>query len=218
MDILIETKLTRIAKIAKERPQEKFTSLYHLLNEDMLTLCHFELESGKANGVDEVTKEEYEQNLFQNIKDLVDRLKRHSYKPQPARRVYIPKGNGKQRPLGIPAYEDKIVQLGLKKILEAIYEPYFMEFSYGFRPKRSCHDALKEIDRIIKKKKINYIVDVDIKGFFDNVNHEWLIKFIGHRITDPNIKRLIVKFLKAGIVEGEIFKITDKGTPQGGLC
>jgi RNA-directed DNA polymerase len=214
----METKLARIAEIAKTKPKEAFTSLYHYLNGKMLFQCHYELSADKAAGVDAVTKEEYAKNLEGNINNLVERLKKHSYKPQPVLRVYIPKDNGKdKRPLGIPAYEDKIVELGLKKILQAIYEADFLNFSYGFRPKRSCHDALIELDNKIIWKT-SYIVDADIKGFFDNVNHEWLMKFIGVRIADPNIKRLIMKFLKAGVMNEGTIEPTEAGTPQGSLC
>lgn len=212
----METKLARIAEKAKANPKEVFTSLYHYLNEELLTQCHNELSADKAAGVDEVTKEEYEKDLKGNISKLVERLKKHSYKPQPVRRVYIPKDNGKVRPLGIPAYEDKIVQQGLKKILEKIYENDFLNNSYGFRPGRSCHDALKELGKRIMGKT-NHIVDADIKGFFDNVSHEWMMKFIGVRIADPNITRLINKFLKAGVMEEGKIEPTEVGTPQGGV-
>jgi RNA-directed DNA polymerase len=212
----METKLTRIAEIAKEKPNEVFTSLYHHLNVEMLLQCHKELSRNKASGIDGVTKAHYEANLEENITKLVKELKNHSYKPQAVRRVYIPKGEGKEmRPLGIPAYEDKIVQLGLSRILQAIYEADFLNVSYGFRPNRSCHDAIKQLNRIIEKGKISYVVDADIKGFFNNVDHRWLIKFIGHRIADPNIKRLIVKYLKAGTMENEEWEPTELGTPQG---
>lgn len=214
---LMETKLARIAEIARNKPKEVFTSLYHYLNKEMLLRCHRELSADKAAGVDEITKEKYSGNLEENIEALVERLKKHSYKPQPVRRIYIPKDYGKEkRPLGIPAYEDKIVQLGLKKILEAIYEEDFLELSYGFRPVRGCHDALIELDRQLMKSA-NYVVDADIKGFFDNVNHEWLIKFIGVRIGDPNIKRLLVKFLKAGVMIDGRIDASDVGTPQGAV-
>jgi RNA-directed DNA polymerase len=213
----VETKLARIAEKAKSQPKEVFTALYHYLNKEMLLQCHQELSADKAAGVDKVTKEEYSEELERNIESLVERLKKHSFKPQPVRRVYIPKDNGREkRPLGIPAYEDKIVQLGLKKILESIYEEDFLDFSYGFRPGRSCHDALIELDRRLMGST-NYVVDADIKGFFDNVSHEWLMKFIGVRIGDPNIKRLLVKFLKAGVmIDGEV-EASDAGTPQGGV-
>jgi group II intron reverse transcriptase/maturase len=213
------TKLAGIAKVARERPQEKFTSLAHLINEEMLTICHAEMDGKKAAGVDAVTKQMYGENLERNLRDLVQRMKRHAYRPQPARRTYIPKpGTSKQRPLGIPAYEDKLVQAALAKILTAIYEQEFLESSFGFRPNRSCHDAIKVLNVILIKRPINYIVDVDIKGFFDHVNHEWMVKFIEHRIKDPNIIRLIKRFLKAGIMEEGIKYETTEGTPQGGLA
>ncbi len=212
----METKLARIAEIARTKPKEAFTSLYHYLNEAMLLQSHKELSANKAAGIDEVTKEEYAKNLEGNIKNLVEKLKKHSYKPQPVRRVYIPKDDGQKRPLGIAAYEDKIVQQGLKKILQTIYEADFLNFSYGFRPGRSCHDALVNLDRQLKWKT-SFIVDVDIKGFFDNVSHEWMMKFIGVRIADPNIKWLILKFLKAGVMNGEAIEPTETGTPQGAI-
>jgi group II intron reverse transcriptase/maturase len=211
----METKLARIAEIAKEKPKEQFTSLYHLLNKEMLIECHAELDANKATGIDQVTKEEYERNLDENITSLVERLKRKGYRPQPVRRAFIPKDEKSMRPLGILAYEDKIVQQGLNKLLQAIYEQDFVDHSYGFRPGRSCHDALKELNRIIEKGKISYVVDADIKGFFTNVDHEWLMKFIELRIGDSNIKKLIVKFLKAGIMEKDIYEDTESGVAQG---
>ena len=213
----METKLIRIAQIAKERPKEVFTSLYHHLNEEVLVQCHQELKGDKAVGVDEITKANYAENLKENIYHLVEALKRHSYKPQAVRRTYIPKGDGGKRPLGIPSYEDKIVQLGLTKILQAIYEADFLPCSYGFRPKIGGHDALKKLNDILIYGKTSYIVDTDIKGFFDSVDHNWLIEFIGLRIADPNIKRLIVRFLKAGVMEQDSYEPTLKGTPQGAI-
>ncbi|MEG6521230.1 reverse transcriptase domain-containing protein, partial [Desulfotomaculum sp. 1211_IL3151] len=216
---IVETKLAGIAKVAKERPHEKFTSLAHLINVETLMQCHFEMKGNKASGVDQVTKEEYESNLDENLQDLVSRMKRQAYRPQPTRRTYIPKpGSDKKRPLGIPAYEDKLVQAALAEILSAIYEQEFLNSSFGFRPNRGCHDALRVLNEIVIKRNINYIVDVDIKGFFDHVNHEWLIKFLEHRISDPNIIRLVKRFLKAGIMEeGKRYETTE-GTPQGGLA
>ena len=215
--ILMTTKLARISEIARENKSEKFTSLCHLLNKELLLQSHDELASDKATGIDKVTKEEYEENLEENIEDLIERLKKFSYRPKPVKRVYIDKGKNEKRPLGIPAYEDKIVQLGLKKVLESIYEVDFLDCSYGFRPEKSCHDALKELNNNIENGKISYVVDADIKGYFDNINHEWLMKFISHRIKDPNIKRLIVRFLKAGVMKEGVFSPTEKGTPQGGI-
>jgi len=139
----METKLKRIAEVAREKPKERFTSLVHLVNEEMLKICHREMDGSKAPGVDGVTKETYEENLHENIKDLVARMKSQAYKPKPVRRIYIEKESGGQRPLGIPAYEDKLVQSAVAKILSAIYEEDFLDCSFGFRPKRNCHDALR---------------------------------------------------------------------------
>jgi len=162
----METKLERIAKIAKAKPEERFTSLIHLINKEMILLCHEEMNGRKASGVDEITKAMYEENLEDNVEDLIARMKRQAYKPQSAKRVYIPKpGTDKKRPLGIPAYEDKLVQSALAKILNAIYEQDFMECSFGFRPNRGCHDALKLLDKIVNDKDIRYVVDTDVKGF-----------------------------------------------------
>jgi RNA-directed DNA polymerase len=183
-----------------------------------LKACHAELESDKAAGIDEVTKQEYGENLQENIEGLLARMKRQAYKPQPVRRVYIPKADGKKmRPLGIPAYEDKLVQKSLNNILTSIYECEFLDCSYGFRPGRSCHDAIKAVGEILETKKISYIVEADIKGFFDNVDHGWMMKFLQERIQDPNLLRLISRFLKAGAMEEGKLQATDKGTPQGGI-
>lgn len=212
------TKLEGIAKVARERPNEPFTSLMHLINEEMIIMCHREMEGQKAVGVDRVTKEQYGENLEQNVKDLIVRMKRYAYRPQPVRRVYIDKpGSDKKRPLGIPSYEDKLVQAALAKILNAIYEQEFLDSSFGFRPSRSCHDALGAVDKILERRPINYIVDADIRAFFDYVDHKWLIKFIQHRIKDPNIIRYITRFLKAGVIEAGIQYNTPEGTPQGGV-
>jgi len=166
----LETKLAKIAQVAKEKPKEQFTSLVHLLSVEMLLKCHQELSGNKAVGIYGVTKAEYEENLLGNIKMLHESLMKMAYKPQAVRRVYISKpGNNKERPLGIPAYEDKIVQLAVSKILSAIYEQDFLDSAYGFRPGRSCHDALRELNNIIMTKKINWVVDADISGFFDHL-------------------------------------------------
>ncbi|WP_229521543.1 reverse transcriptase domain-containing protein [Paenibacillus monticola] len=211
----MQTKLARIAEIAKENSEEQFTSLYHLLNEELLTQCYRDLDGNKATGVDQITKVIYEGDLESNFKDLVERLKRKSYRPQPVRKTYIPKDEKSKRPLGIPSYEDKIVQLGLNKILQAIYEQDFLKPSYGFRPGRSCHDALKALNCSIEYGRTSYIVDADIRSFFTNVNHEWLMKFLGTRVADPNIQRLLKKFLKAGTMELGTWELTESGTPQG---
>lgn len=211
------TKLERIADKSFHEKRPVFTSLYHLLNEELLTRCHEELDGRKAVGVDQVTKEEYSRNLKENIRNLVKRLKNKSYQPKPALRVYIPKANGRKRPLGIASYEDKIVQLGLKKILEAVYEPKFQENMYGFRPNRSCHMAIKEMCVSIIRRKINYVVDADIKGFFDHMSHEWTLKFVEYYIKDPNILWLIKKYLKAGVLEAGEYQTNEVGSAQGNI-
>lgn len=213
----METKLARIAQVAKERPKERFTSLAHLINVDMLLQCHHELKGNKASGIDEVTEVKYEENISENIKSLHESLRKMTYKPQAVRRVYIPKpGSNKKRPLGIPAYEDKIVQLAVSKILTAIYEQDFLNSSYGFRPGRGCHDALRKLNDILMKKKTNWLVDADISGFFDHVDHSWMIQCLEVRITDSSLLRLISRMLKAGIMEEGEFKPSQEGTPQGG--
>ena len=165
----METKLARIAEISKKRPQEKFTSLYHHINKEMLKQCHKELEKNKAAGIDGVTKTEYAEKLEENLDRLVKRLKNKGYKPTPAKRVYIPKLNGKKRGLAIAIYEDKIVQMAMAKIITAVFESQFEENMYGFRENKSCHEAINDLIRTIQKEKISYVVEADIKGFFDNI-------------------------------------------------
>ena len=206
-----------IALKARNDPKCKFTSLMHLLTEDFLKECFKELKRNKSPGIDGITESEYEKQLDENITDLVARLKSKKYKPKPVKRVYIPKPNGDKRPLGIPAIEDKIVQMAIKKILEAIFEQDFIDTSYGFRPDRSCHDALKQLDKIIMNCPVNFIVDMDISKFFDTVNHKCLMEFLRQRIVDSSLLQLISRFLKSGIMEEGIYFETDQGTPQGGV-
>ena len=191
-------------------------SLMKYVNSDTLKESYNKQPKGKAVGVDGITKEQYGENLEENIESLLVRMKKFSYKPYPVRRAYIPKGNGKMRGLGIPSFEDKVVQGVFKEILEAIYEPKFKEFSFGFRPNRSCHDAIQRVNKHIMADKVNYILDADIKGFFDNLDHDWMIKFLEHDIADKNFLRYISRFLKSGIVENGAILESDKGTPQGG--
>lgn len=195
----------------------KLYTLIHYVNKETLKEQHEKQRKGKASGIDKITKEEYEKNLDENIDKLLNRMKKFSYKPLPVRRTYIPKLNGKLRPLGIPAYEDKLVQGVMANILNEIYECKFLDCSYGFRPNRNCHQAIRVINQHIMINKINYILDADIKGFFDNVNHEWLMKFLEHDISDKNFLRYIKRFLISGYMEDMKFYETDKGTPQGGL-
>lgn len=195
----------------------KLQTLMHKVNKETLKLQHDKQLRNKASGIDGVTKEEYGNNLDNNLENLINKMKAFSYKPQAVRRTYIPKSNGKLRPLGIPSYEDKLVQGAMADILNDIYENIFLDCSYGFRPGRNCHDVIKYINQTIMTKKVNYIVEADIKGFFDNVNHKWLMKFLEETIQDKNFLRYIKRFLISGYMEEMKFFETDKGTPQGGL-
>jgi len=213
----MQTKLNLITKHTIKDKNFKFTSLAHLLNENSLKECFHMLKKNKAPGQDKVTYEEYGDYLFTNIQKLVKRMKVGKYYPQPVRRVYIPKGEDKKRPLGIPALEDKIVQMGITRILNAIFEPNFLDCSYGFRTGRSCHKALKQLDNSIMTKPVSYIIDADIRSFFDNVDHDWLMKMLGEKIADKNLLKIIKKFLKAGVIEADKLYQTKEGTPQGGI-
>jgi len=206
-------------KIAQQATRhERVQTIMHYVNKANLAEEHGRQEKGKATGIDSVNKEEYGQNLDRNLDDLLVRMKRFSYIPQPVRRTYIPKaGSDKLRPLGIPSYEDKLVQGVMRKVLDEVYKEKFYDFSYGFREGKGCHQAITEVNRIIGTKKINFVVDADIKGFFDNVDHEWLMKFLEHDIEDKNFLRYVKRFLKAGIMEEMAYTESDKGTPQGGL-
>ena len=199
---MMQVKLKQIARRAKQDRQLKFTSLIHHVNEVNLAECYQELKRNKACGIDGQTVEAYGENLEDRLNQLVKSMKTKQYRPKPVKRVYIPKaGKNEKRGLGIPSVEDKLVQIMLKKILEQIYEAEFLDISYGFRPKRSCHDALKALDKTVMTKPINYVVEVDIKGFFDNVNHYWLQRCLEERIADRNLLWLVRKFLKAGVIE-----------------
>jgi RNA-directed DNA polymerase len=214
----VATKLRRIAEKARQEPSFRFTSLYHLMNEEHLRECFQRLRKDAAAGIDSVTKEMYAENLDTRLKELVERLHRMAYRPQPVRRKYIPKpGSDKQRPLGIPCLEDKLVQAGLVRILEAVYEQDFIGDSYGFRPGRSCHQALRALSDTVKNRAVNHIVEADIKGFFDHVNQEWLMRFLEHRIGDKRVLRMVKRFLKAGVMEDGSLTVSDEGTPQGGV-
>jgi RNA-directed DNA polymerase len=214
----VETKLQRIAEKAGSNPDFQFTSLFHLMNEELLLGCFDRLRKNAASGIDGVTKEQYAEQLTENLRQLLDRLHRMAYIPQPVERVYIPKpGSDKMRPLGIPALEDKLVQAGLVKILQAIYEQDFIEDSYGFRPGRGCHDALRALSQTVENQPIHHIVEADIRGFFDNVVQDHLMAFLAHRIADKRVLRYIKRFLKAGIQEDGEFRASESGTPQGGV-
>ena len=214
----METKLARISQMSRENPTTIFTSIGHLINKEMLESCHEAMDGTKAKGIDGVSKTDYEEHLDENLDKLVDRLKRKAYYPQPARRVEIPKDNGKTRPLSIYCYEDKLVQEALKRILEAVFEPMFYDEMMGFRPNRNCHMALRKLNVMLEKEYTNYVLDADIKGFFDHLDHEWIIKFVESRIKDPNIIRLIRVMLKAGIMKDYVFEETEEGSGQGSVC
>lgn len=195
----------------------KLQTIMHYVNKETLIKQHDKQQTGKASGIDGITKEEYEKNLETNIENLLTRMKRFSYRPKPVRKTYIPKSNGKLRGLGIPCYEDKLVQRAMADVLNEIYENIFFDFSYGFRPKKNCHQAISQINWLLMTKKVNYILDADIKGFFDNIDHDIMMMFLEHEIEDKNFLRYVRRFLKAGILEDYKYYESDKGTPQGGL-
>ena len=212
-----QLKLSLIAGHATRDKNMQFTSLAHLLDSEYLVQCFYSLNRNKAKGIDNVGWYDYEKCLTENIENLVARLQKNKYKPLPARRVYIPKGEREKRPLGISAIENKIVEKGISKILQSIYEQDFSNMSYGFRPNRNCHQALNELDDQIMRNPVNHIVEADIKGFFDNVSHELLLKFLKIRIKDSSILHLIKKFLKAGYVDNSLLITSEEGTAQGSI-
>src|SRR3982075_2921769 len=209
--------LERIRQIAKERKKERFTALFHHISIELLDEVFFELKENAAPGVDGLTWRDYEADLERNLEDLHSRLQRGAYRALPSRRVYIPKPDGGQRPLAVAALEDKIVQRATAAVLNAIYEADFLGFSYGFRPGRGAHDAMAALVVGIDSTRVNWILDADIRSFFDTVSQEWLIKFVEHRVGDRRIIRLIQKWLKAGVLEDGIVTVSDKGTGQGSV-
>ncbi len=209
--------LRGVRKAARERKQERFTALLHHVTVDLLRDSFYALQRRAAPGVDGVTWREYEAGLEDRLVDLHNRVHRRAYRAQPSRRVYIPKADGRQRPLGIAALEDKIVQQAVVTILNQIYEVDFKGFSYGFRPGRSPHQALDALNVGIFRKRVNWVLDADIRGFFDNMSHEWTMKFIEHRVTDRRMLGLIQKWLQAGVSEDGQWAETNIGTPQGAV-
>jgi len=213
--VRVSQALERVRQAAKARKKERFTALLHHVDPDLLRLSFYALKRNAAPGADGVTWQDYEANLESNLQDLHSRVHRGAYRAQPSRRKYIPKPDGRQRPLGIAAVEDKIVQRAVVAVLNAIYEEDFLGFSYGFRPKRSQHDALDALIVGIQRKEVNWVLDLDIRDFFGTVSHEWLVRFMEHRIGDERILRLIRKWLKAGVLEEGVVTDSETGTPQG---
>jgi group II intron reverse transcriptase/maturase len=209
--------LDRVRQAARQRKKERFTALLHHINPETLLLAFYALKRRAAAGVDGVTWQDYEADLEPRLADLHARVHRGAYRPQPSRRVYIPKADGRQRPLAIAALEDKIVQGATVMVLNAIYEEDFLGFSYGFRPGRGPHDALDALVVGIADRKVNWILDADIRSFFDSVSQEWLIRFVEHRVGDKRIIRLIRKWLRAGILEQGVVAVSDRGTGQGSV-
>jgi len=212
------TFLQGIANKAQAQPQHRFGNLYELLNEAYLQECWHDIRKDAAYGVDRVSAQDYEQHLDENIHDLVERLKRKQYRAKLVRRVYIPKGDNRWRPLGIPAIEDKLLQLAVTRILQAIYEQDFLRCSYGYRPKVGALDAVDKLTVKLQFGRYHFVVEADIRGFFDNLQHDWLVRMLEERIEDGAFLRLIQKWLKAGVLDtdGQVLHPAT-GTPQGGI-
>src|SRR5438876_280625 len=209
--------LERVRQAAGKDKKLRFTALlHHIYNLETLRMAYFRLKKEAAPGMDGETWRHYGEKLEENLQDLSERLKRGAYRAKPVRRVYIPKADGRQRPLGVTALEDKIVQRAAVEVLNAIYETDFLGFSYGFRPGRSQHQALDALYTGLLTRKVNWVLDLDIKGFFDGISHEWLVKFLEHRIADRRVVRLIQKWLNAGVLEDGRRTRSEEGTPQGG--
>lgn len=213
----VSSGLEGVRKAARERKAMKFTALLHHLTVDLLRDSFTALKRKAAPGIDGMTWQEYEAGLEGRVVDLHSRVHRGAYREKPSRRVYIPKADGRQRPLGVAALEDKIVQQAVATILNKIYEEDFRGFSYGFRPGRSQHQALDALSVALSERKVNYVLDADIRGFFDNMDHGWMLKFVQHRVADRRILRLIQKWMKAGVMEDGVWSKTEMGTPQGSV-
>ena len=209
--------LDRVRKAARLRKKDRFTALFHHINVNALRTAFYALRRKAAPGVDGMTWQDYEADLEPRLRELHKRVQRGAYRPQPSRRTYIPKADGKRRPLAIAALEDKIVQGATVIVLNAIYEGDFCGFSYGFRPGRGPHDALDALCVAIDKRKVNWMIDADIQNFFGDVSQEWLVRFLEHRVGDKRIIRLIQKWLRAGILEDGVVTVDDRGTGQGSV-
>ena len=209
--------LDRIRHAAREDKDLRFTALWHHVdNVSRLRQAYCALKREASPGVDAETWRSYGELLEVRLKDLSERLKRGAYRARPVKRVYIPKADGRQRPIGIPALEDKLVQRATVEVLNAVYEEDFLGFSYGFRPGRSQHDALDAVTVAIEQRKVSWVLDADIRGFFDTMDHEWVMRFIEHRVADRRVQRHIMKWLKAGVLEDGAWRAVDEGVPQGG--
>jgi len=209
--------LLRVVERAQREPEGRFHSLAHLIDVPALERAYHRMRKGAAVGVDGVTKEQYGQDLEQNLRDLHERMKAKRYRHQPIRRVHIPKEGGKTRPIGISAFEDKLVQDALREVLEAIYEQDFLDCSYGFRPKRSAHDAVRTLDRIVHRGEVSWILEADIVSFFDSLDRKKLKEMLGVRVADGSLMRLIGKCLQVGVLEGVELSTSDSGTAQGSV-
>jgi len=209
--------LAGVRETARAQPELKFTSLLHHVNVDLLRKAFFDLKRTAAVGIDEVTWHDYEQGLEDRLADLHGRVHRGAYRAKPSKRIYLTKPDGRQRPIGIASLEDKIVQKAVTWVLECIYEPDFLGFSYGFRPGKSQHQALDALSVALTSRKVSWVLDADVAGFFDAIDHEWLVKFLEHRIGDKRILRLIGKWLRAGVSEDGEWSETTVGTPQGAV-
>ena len=217
--MIMTTGLTRFTRKARAEPHLRFNSLMGLVFDPEGLHASFGRQDGsKACGVDGMRKADYAVDLEGPIACLSRRLRCMGYRPQPGRRVYIPKGDGRYRPLGVPCFEDRLVQDRLSQILQAIWESEFRDCSYGFRPGRSAHDALRRVAQVVTVGDTQWLVEADVKQFFERVSHKHLMRFLAHRVTDPRFLRIIQRFLKAGIMEDGAMKASEEGTPQGGLC
>jgi RNA-directed DNA polymerase len=211
----VPSALDRVRRVAQQDREARFVSLLLHVDVDRLRAAYWALKPKAAAGVDGVTWGDYGQELEANLQDLHTRVHRGSYRARPSRRAYIPKPDGRQRPLGIASLEDKLLQRALVEVLNAIYEADFLGFSYGFRPGRRPHDALDALAVGVEKRKVNWILDADIRGFYDSIDHEWMLKFLEHRIADRRVLRLVRKWLNAGVIEHGEWSETPEGTPQG---
>jgi RNA-directed DNA polymerase len=210
--------LDRVRAVARRDKEERLTALWHhVYSVNRLRQAYRALKRNAAPGIDEVTWHSYGEMLEENLKDLSTRLQRGSYKARPVKRIYIPKPDGRERPIGVTALEDKIVQRATVEVLNAVYEEEFLGFSYGFRPGRSQHNALDAVTVGIEQRKISWVLDADIQGFFDTINHDWMMQFIEHRIADRRVHRHIKKWLNAGVLEDQTWRANEEGTPQGGV-